>query len=100
MAGMDLVQAYICTPQALLLRLLIALLFFGGQKLPEMARGLGQGLRECKRASEGGTDDEATSSVPQPRPLRPGPTTGTGDQGAPAERPHDERGPERGPERG
>ena len=39
--------------QELLLILLIALFFFGGEKLPDIARGLGQGLREFKRASEG-----------------------------------------------
>jgi sec-independent protein translocase protein TatA len=32
--------------------------FFGGKKLPEIAKGLGKGIREFKRASEGGADDE------------------------------------------
>jgi sec-independent protein translocase protein TatA len=36
--------------QELLLILLIAVFFFGGEKLPDMAKGLGQGLREVKRA--------------------------------------------------
>jgi sec-independent protein translocase protein TatA len=44
--------------QELLLILLIALFFFGGEKLPDIAKGLGQGLRECKRASEGRMDNE------------------------------------------
>jgi sec-independent protein translocase protein TatA len=44
--------------QELLLILLIALFFFGGEKLPDIAKGLGQGLREFKRASEGKADDE------------------------------------------
>jgi sec-independent protein translocase protein TatA len=34
----------------LLLILLIALLVFGGKRLPEMARGLGAGIRDFKRA--------------------------------------------------
>ena len=34
----------------LLLILLIALLVFGGKRLPEMARGLGTGIRDFKRA--------------------------------------------------
>jgi sec-independent protein translocase protein TatA len=93
---MELVQANIFAPQDLLLILLIALFFFGGQKLPEIARGLGQGLREFKRASEGGADDEATPAAAQPRPLSPGSATGPEDQGAPAGPPHDERGPGRG----
>ena len=45
--------------QELLLILLIALFFFGGEKLPDIAKGLGQGLREFKRASEGKMDNEA-----------------------------------------
>jgi sec-independent protein translocase protein TatA len=44
--------------QELLLILLIALFFFGGEKLPDIAKGLGQGLREFKRASEGKMDNE------------------------------------------
>ena len=44
--------------QELVLILLIALFFFGGEKLPDIAKGLGQGLREFKRASEGKTDNE------------------------------------------
>lgn len=30
----------------------IALLLFGGKKLPEMMRGLGQGVREFKKRSQ------------------------------------------------
>lgn len=30
----------------------IALLLFGGKKLPEMMRGLGQGVREFKKSSK------------------------------------------------
>jgi sec-independent protein translocase protein TatA len=44
--------------QELLLILIIAMFFFGGKKLPEIAKGLGKGIREFKRASEGGVDDE------------------------------------------
>jgi sec-independent protein translocase protein TatA len=44
--------------QELVIILVIAMFFFGGKKLPEMAKGLGKGIREFKRASESGADDE------------------------------------------
>nr|Q3APS6.1 RecName: Full=Sec-independent protein translocase protein TatA [Chlorobium chlorochromatii CaD3] len=36
--------------QELVLILLIVLLLFGAQKLPELAKGLGKGMKEFKRA--------------------------------------------------
>lgn len=35
---------------------IIALIFIGPKKLPELAKGLGQGLREFQNASKGFTD--------------------------------------------
>lgn len=40
------------TPELILI-LFVALLLFGGNKLPELARGLGKGIREFKDASDG-----------------------------------------------
>lgn len=37
----------------IMLILLAVLLLFGGKKLPELARGLGKGIRDFKDASEG-----------------------------------------------
>jgi sec-independent protein translocase protein TatA len=36
--------------QELILILLFIIIFFGAKKLPELARGLGQGMREFKKA--------------------------------------------------
>lgn len=36
-----------------MLILVVALFLFGGKKLPELARGLGQGIREFKNAQDG-----------------------------------------------
>jgi len=42
----------------------LVLLLFGAKKVPEMARGLGQGLREFQKATrEAASDDEAASAV-------------------------------------
>ena len=40
------------TPELMLI-FFVALLLFGGKKLPELARGLGKGIREFKDASDG-----------------------------------------------
>src|SRR6201996_8835823 len=37
----------------MILIVFVALLLFGGDKLPELARGLGKGIRDFKDASEG-----------------------------------------------
>jgi sec-independent protein translocase protein TatA len=40
----------------ILLILLVVVLLFGGRKIPELMKGLGQGIREFKKASS--IDDE------------------------------------------
>ena len=42
----------------LLLIFAILLLMFGGSKLPGLAKGLGQSVREFKKAAKEGEDDE------------------------------------------
>ena len=50
--------------QEIMLILLIALFFYGGEKIPEIAKGLGKGLREFKRAMDQGDDDEQGKERP------------------------------------
>lgn len=52
--------------------LVLALVLFGAKKLPELAKGLGQGIREFKKASRDVTDefqnvmdDDATPTPPR-----------------------------------
>ncbi|HNQ12244.1 MAG TPA: twin-arginine translocase TatA/TatE family subunit [Bacteroidia bacterium] len=43
----------------IILIVLVLLLFFGGKKLPELARGLGKGIKEFKDASKGESNDNS-----------------------------------------
>ena len=43
--------------QEILLVVLAILLLFGGKKIPELARGLGKGLREFKKGARGLRDE-------------------------------------------
>ncbi len=45
-------------PMELIIIMVIILLIFGGSKLPGLAKGLGQGIREFKKAIGGGGKDE------------------------------------------
>ena len=54
-------------PAHLLLILLIAMVLFGGKKLPELGRGLGQAIRGFKSALNEGESpvDQPTKSLPE-----------------------------------
>jgi sec-independent protein translocase protein TatA len=39
------------SPMHLLLILLVVVLLFGGKKIPELMKGIGQGMKEFKKAS-------------------------------------------------
>ena len=43
----------------MLLIIFVVLLLFGGKKFPELAKGLGKGLREFKKSIKEGDDDPA-----------------------------------------
>ena len=42
--------------QELLIILLIAVILFGGRKIPEIGKGLGEGIRQFKNALKGGDE--------------------------------------------
>ena len=48
--------------QELLIILLIAVLIFGGRKIPEVARGLGEGIRQFKASIKGDDKPDPPSS--------------------------------------
>ena len=58
----------------IILILLLVLILFGAKKLPELAKGLGQGIKEFKKASKEVTDElhnavEDNNYSPPPRRL-------------------------------
>jgi sec-independent protein translocase protein TatA len=57
--------------QELLIIFIIILLLFGAKKLPELARGLGKGINEFKRAQQGLEEEikNATSEKPTDKEL-------------------------------
>ena len=56
-------------PTHLLLILVIVMVLFGGKKLPELGRGLGQAIRGFKSAMN---DDEPPAGVPPTKSLPEG----------------------------
>ena len=55
------------SPAKILIVVLIFVIFFGAKKIPEMAQGLGKGMREFRKAARDITDpgdEETTSSSP------------------------------------
>lgn len=51
--------------QELLIILVIAVLIFGGKKIPEVAKGLGQGIRQFKDSLKDGEADESATAKKQ-----------------------------------
>lgn len=47
------------TPELIVI-VLIVLLMFGGRKIPELMKGLGQGVKEFKNASKGENKENTT----------------------------------------
>ncbi len=58
-------------PMEMILIFLAILLLFGAKRLPELAKGLGQGIREFKRAMKDTADEvKGSTDVRPPDPNR------------------------------
>ncbi len=44
-------------PTEIILIVLVLVLLFGGKKIPELMRGIGQGMKEFKKAKDDPSDD-------------------------------------------
>lgn len=69
----------------ILLILALVLVFFGARKIPELAKGLGQGIKEFKKATREVTDEIQNASAEEPPQKRiTPPSAPTQAQNAPA----------------
>ncbi len=59
-------------PTELIIVLVIILLLFGGAKLPALAKGLGQSIKEFKKAAKEGDEEETKSEKKTDTPQKPG----------------------------
>ena len=61
----------------IILILALILILFGARKLPELAKGLGQGIKEFKKATKEVTDEvqSAMDEHPSPQPQKRLPAT-------------------------
>ena len=69
-------MGYVSNPVHIVILLGIALLLFGGRRLPEIGRSLGSGMREFKDAISGNTPPESQPELPPAEPTV-APTTAT-----------------------
>jgi sec-independent protein translocase protein TatA len=71
----------------IILILALVLILFGAKKLPELAKGLGTGIKEFKKATREVTDEVSRSMDETPTPAKrlPSDTSATTAQTTPAE---------------
>jgi sec-independent protein translocase protein TatA len=53
------------SPMHLLLIILVIVLLFGGKKIPELMKGIGEGMKEFKKASVLKDEPEEKKDVPE-----------------------------------
>ena len=58
-------------PLEIILLLVVVALIFGARKLPELGKGLGQGIREFKKETHDKDHDKAAITDVSSRPLDP-----------------------------
>ncbi len=64
MSGIDYPFIAMLSPGDLVVVLIVVVIFFGGKKIPELAKGLGAGLKNFKSAVKDG--EETKSETKQP----------------------------------
>jgi len=59
-------QANFLSPDILIV-ILIVVVLFGGSKIPQLAKGLGQGLKEFKTAVRDDDEEKTKEATPSPK---------------------------------
>ena len=62
-------MGYVSNPVHIVILLGIALLLFGGRRLPEIGRSLGSGMREFKDAISGNSPGDSQPELPPAEPT-------------------------------
>jgi sec-independent protein translocase protein TatA len=65
-------------PMELILIFLVVVLLFGGKKIPEIAKGLGKGIRDFKSSLAGNDEKDEAKNLAKPEQKtsqEPGPKT-------------------------
>ena len=70
---MNILFAWAIGGTELIIILVAVLILFGSKKIPEFARGLGQGIKEFKKASREVTDEIQNSAADAPPGAKPTP---------------------------
>ena len=60
------ILAGVIGPGQIILIIVVVLLLFGGKKVPELMRGLGEGIKEFKKASKESTDTPSKENKNNP----------------------------------
>ena len=74
---MNITFAWALGGTEVVLILAVILILFGAKKIPELARGMGQGIKEFKKATKEVTDEiqnASTETPAKPAPTQPGQT--------------------------
>jgi len=85
-ATLEALMGYFQTPWHIILLLVIALLLFGGKRLPEMGKALGHGMREFKDAVTGASPPPSDAQPELPAELPPADAAVTPTTATPTER--------------
>ena len=69
----------------IILILIIVLIMFGAKKIPELAKGLGHGIKEFKKATKEVTDEISNADTASTTPPQKSPPANTTAQSSPPE---------------